>query len=178
MNPVAELRRRLDNMLRLGTIAQVDHAKALCRVQSGAILTGWLPWLSLRAGTTKRWNPPSANEQCIVFSPSGELAQGIALVGIYSSGNPAPGSAANLDRTTYPDGAVIEYDAAAHKLRAQLPGGGQAELIAAGGITIVGDITLTGTLTASVDVIAAGISLVNHVHGEVMPGGADTGAPK
>ena len=178
MNDIAEIRRRLDNMIRLGTIAQVDHAKALCRVQSGAILTGWLPWLSLRAGTTKRWNPPSNGEQCIVYSPSGELAQGIALVGIYSSNNPAPGNVANLDRTTYPDGAVIEYDAAAHKLRAQLPGGGQAELIADGGITIVGDITLTGTLTASVDVIAAGISLVNHLHGGVMAGPADTGAPK
>ncbi len=178
MNDIAELRRRLDNMIRLGTIARVDHAKALCRVQSGAILTGWLPWLSLRAGTTKRWNPPSNGEQCIVYSPSGELAQGIALVGIYSSNNPAPGNVANLDRTTYPDGAVIEYDAAAHKLRAQLPGGGQAELIADGGITIVGDITLTGTLTASVDVIAAGISLVHHVHGGVMAGLADTGAPK
>ncbi len=178
MNDIAELRRRLDNMIRLGTIAQVDHAKALCRVQSGAILTGWLPWLSLRAGTTKRWNPPSNGEQCIVYSPSGELAQGIALVGIYSSNNPAPGNVANLDRTTYPDGAVIEYDAAAHKLRAQLPGGGQAELIADGGISIVGDITLTGTLTASGDVIAAGISLVHHVHGGVMAGPADTGAPK
>lgn len=178
MNDIAELRRRLDNMLRLGTIAQVDHAKALCRVKSGAITTGWLPWLSLRAGTTKSWNPPSVGEQCIVFSPSGELAQGIALVGIYSNSNPAPGSTANLDRTTYPDGAVIEYDAAAHKLRAQLPAGGQAELIADGGITIVGDVALTGTLTASVDVIAAGISLVNHLHGGVMPGSADTGVPK
>lgn len=178
MNPIAELRRRLDNMLRLGTIAELDHAKALCRIKSGSITTGWLPWLSLRAGTTKRWCPPSLGEQCIVFSPSGELAQGIALVGIYSSSNPAPGSAANLDRTTYPDGAVIEYDATAHRLRAQLPAGGQAELITSGGINIVGDITLTGTLTASVDVIANSISLVEHVHGEVMPGSANTGAPK
>lgn len=190
MNPVAELHRRLDNMLRLGTIAQVDHAKALCRVKSGAITTGWLPWLSLRAGTTKRWNPPSTGEQCIVFSPSGELAQGIALVGIYSSSNPAPGSAANLDRTTYPDGAVIEYDAAAHLLRAVLPAGGRVEAIAPAGLDITGDIRhtgnytqtgnqkITGTVEVSEDVIADGISLVSHVHGEVMPGGADTGAPK
>ena len=177
MNPYAELRRRLDNMIRLGTIAQVDHAKALCRVQSGAILTGWLPWLSLRAGTTKRWNPPSNGEQCIVFSPSGDLAQGIALFGIYSSSNPAPGSAANLDRTTYPDGAVIEYDATAHALRAHLPGGGQAELIADGGITIIGDIALTGTLTASGDVIASGVSLVNHLHRGVQAGPSNTGKP-
>lgn len=177
MNPVAELRRRLDNMLRLGTIAEVDHANALCRIKSGSITTGWLPWLSLRAGTTKCWNPPSAGEQCIVFSPSGDLAQGIALVGIYSHSNPAPGSAANLDRTTYPDGAVIEYDANAHSLRAQLPAGATAQLIANGGITIVGDVTLTGTLTASADVIANGISLVNHLHRGVQPGPSNTGKP-
>lgn len=35
----------------------------------------------------------------------------------------------------------------------------------------------TGTLTADVDVVANGVSLHNHVHGGVQPGGGNTGAP-
>lgn len=190
MNPIAELRRRLDNMLRLGTIAEVDHAGARCRVQSGSITSAWLPWFSLRAGTTKRWSLPSVGEQCIVFSPCGELAQGIALLGIYSTVNPAPGSAANLDRTTYPDGTVIEYDSIAKHLRAVLPEGGSGELIIPAGLDITGDIrhtgdytqtgnqTITGNVQVSDDVTASGISLAGHKHGGVEVGDGSTGAPQ
>ncbi|MFP5435195.1 MAG: hypothetical protein ACLGIM_19085 [Alphaproteobacteria bacterium] len=32
------------DVLRLGTIASVDHANATCTVESGDILTGELPW--------------------------------------------------------------------------------------------------------------------------------------
>ena len=35
----------------------------------------------------------------------------------------------------------------------------------------------TGTLTADADVVANGVSLHNHVHGGVQPGGGNTGAP-
>ena len=63
-------------------------------------------------------------------------------------------------------------------------------LVSTGGITIVGPIThqgdythignqtVTGTVTVSDDVVAAGISLVKHTHGGVMPGGSVTGAPQ
>lgn len=44
--------------------------------------------------------------------------------------------------------------------------------------TITGDVTITGLVTVSEDVVAAGISLVGHVHGGVMAGGATTGAPQ
>jgi hypothetical protein len=45
-------------------------------------------------------------------------------------------------------------------------------------IKIVGDIEHTGNQTTSGDVVASGISLVNHVHGGVQGGPSDTGAPK
>lgn len=168
----ADLARRLDNLLRLGTIAEVDVAAARVRVATGQLLTGWLPWLALRAGTTSHWSAPTVDEQVILFSPSGELTQGVALVGLYSDANPANGNSADVHRTTYPDGAVIEYDQAAHKLRATLPGAGRAELFAPGGITITGTVTVTG------DVIANGVSLTKHVHLGVMPGTGVTGAPQ
>ena len=45
-------------------------------------------------------------------------------------------------------------------------------------VECTGDVTVAGTLTAGVDAVAAGISLVGHVHGGVDPGIATTGAPE
>lgn len=195
MNSLAEITRRLDNMIRLGTIAEVDHGDpaqqlpALCRVTSGTITTGWLPWLNLRAGNTRTWNPPTVNEQCLVFSPSGEPTQGIVLLGLDSLGNPAPSNSPAKDLTVYPDGALIEYDHVAHHLRAILPAAGTTTLESLGGITIKGPINhegdytqtgnqnVTGTVTVSQDVIAAAVSLVNHRHTGVTAGSTQTGKP-
>lgn len=122
MNAIADLRRRLDNMIRLGTIAQVDHAKALCRVQSGAITTGWLPFFTRRAGTTNEWDPVSQGEQCTVFSPSGELAQGVVLVGLYSSANPPTSNNPAVHRTEWANGDFIEHNADTGALTIQCSG--------------------------------------------------------
>lgn len=122
MNAIADLRRRLDNMIRLGTIAQVDHAKALCRVQSGAITTGWLPFFTRRAGTTNEWDPVSQGEQCTVLSPSGELAQGVVLVGLYSSANPPQSSSPDVHRIQWANGDFLEHNAATGALTLQCSG--------------------------------------------------------
>lgn len=175
---ITDLLRRLENLIRLGTIAAVDHQAARCTVKSGGLSIPNLPWLAQRAGSSSDWDPPTVGEQCILFSPSGEPAQGIVLVGLYSQQRPAPSNSANLRRRTYPDGAVIDYDHATHTLTATLPGGGKAKLTAPGGVTILGDVDITGLVTVSEDVIAAGISLVSHVHGGVQGGPSKTGAPQ
>lgn len=173
-----DLLRRLDNLIRLGTIAAVDHQAARCTVSSGGLRIPNLPWLALRAGASSDWDPPTVGEQCILLSPSGEPAQGIALIGLYSQQRPAPSNSANLRRRKYPDGAVIDYDHATHTLTATLPDGGKAKLVAPGGVSILGDVNISGLVTVSEDVIAAGISLVNHVHGGVQGGPSKTGAPQ
>ncbi|PKG93646.1 phage baseplate assembly protein V [Pseudomonas sp. Choline-3u-10] len=179
---IADLTRRLDNLIRLGTIAAVDHQAARCTVTSGGLTVPNLPWLALRAGDSLDWDPPTVGEQCVLFSPSGEPAQGIALVGLYSQQRPAPANSANVRRRKYPDGAVIDYDHASHTLTATLPAGGKAEIIATGGLHVVGPIThegdytqtgnqnVTGTVNVSEDVIAGDISLVNHRTKGIMPG--------
>ncbi len=175
---ITDLLRRLENLIRLGTIAAVDHQAARCTVKSGGLSIPNLPWLAQRAGSSSDWDPPTVGEQCILFSPSGEPAQGIVLVGLYSQQRPAPTNSANVRRRKYPDGAVIDYDHASHTLSATLPAGGKAKLTAPGGVTILGDVDITGTVTVSEDVLAAGISLVNHVHGGVQSGPSTTGAPQ
>lgn len=44
-------------------------------------------------------------------------------------------------------------------------------------VTIDGDLLVTGTATATVDVVGGGKSLKTHVHSGVIPGGGNSGAP-
>jgi len=177
---IADLIRRLENLIRLGTVAEVDPATARCRVQTGGLLTGWLPWLAERAGSDRDWDPPSVGEQCMVISPSGEPATGVVLLGLYSAASPAPDNSPDRHRRTYRDGAVIEYDTENSHYLIDLPADGKYTLrcgpvvfeLSADGVNI------TGLVTVSDDVVAAGISLVQHVHGGVMSGGATTGGPQ
>lgn len=180
---VTELDRRLANLIRFGAIEQADYAAGKVRVKVGDNLTAWLPWLTDRAGTDRMWHAPEVGEQVVILSPSGEINQGVVLAALFQTAHPQPVNSVDKHHAVYADGAVIEYDRAAHHLKAVLPAGATVELEADGGISIKGDITLTGninmtgTLTADVDVIADGISLVNHKHGGVQVGGSQTGVP-
>ncbi|MFJ7315607.1 phage baseplate assembly protein V [Pseudomonas sp. NPDC098747] len=196
MNDLATLARLIENLIRLGTVAEVQLSPPRVRVNTGALTTTWLPWIALRAGADKDWNPPTVDEQVLLFSPSGQLGNGIVLAGIFSDQNPANGNRLGLHRRTYPDGTVIEYDSAAHHLQAVLVDGATSSLVSTGGIRFVGPIihegdytqqgnytqtgdqSVTGKINASADVVAAGISLVNHLHGGVTPGDGQTGAPQ
>lgn len=42
---IADLRRRLSNLLRIGTISAVNYKEAVARVKIGDLETTWLPWL-------------------------------------------------------------------------------------------------------------------------------------
>ena len=173
--PIAplDLLRRLENLLRPGTVQAVDHAAARVRVASGDLLTDWLPWFERRAGATRSWSPPTAGEQCLLLCPGGELAAGMVLVGLHSDDIPPPSDSPDLHRVEHPDGTVIEYDQAAHILRATLSAGATVNITAPGGITLD-----TPTVTVTGDVVASGISLVNHIHGGVRAGGETSGAPQ
>jgi len=190
MNDLATLARLIENLIRFGTIAAVQMQPPRVQVKTGTLTTAWLPWVTLRAGADREWNPPTVNEQVLLFSPSGQLGNGVALTGLFSDQIPANGDREGLHRVTYRDGTVIEYDSVAHHLNATLTDGGTTNLISTGGINIVGNIThqgdytqngnqnVTGKVTVSVDVVAAGISLVKHLHGGVMPGSGKTGKPE
>lgn len=175
---IADILRRLANLIRLGTVTAVDHEAERCTISSGKLTIPNRPWLALRAGSSSDWDPPTVGEQCILLSPSGETAQGVALIGLYSKHRPAPSNSATVRRRKYPDGALIDYDHSTHTLSATLPAGGKAQLTAPGGVTIFGNVDITGTVTVSEDVLAAGISLVNHVHSGVQSGPSTTGAPQ
>lgn len=107
---IAELSRRLENMIRIGTIAEIDHAARRVRVDSGSLTTDWLKWRVGRAGATRTWEPPTIGEQVMILSPSGELANGIVIPSIYSDAHDAPDASPDTHVTSYPDGAVVSYN--------------------------------------------------------------------
>ncbi|WP_338513629.1 phage baseplate assembly protein V [Pseudomonas poae] len=189
MNEFAALSRMLENLIRFGVIAAVQMEPPRVQVKTGALTTAWLPWLTLRAGADREWDPPTVDEQVILFSPSGQLANGVVITGLPSDHIPANGNRPGLHRRTYADGAVIEYDSVAHHLNATLPDGGTTNLVSKGGINIIGPInhqgdynqtgnqTITGKVSVSIDVVAAGVSLVRHLHTSVKSGGDQSGGP-
>lgn len=133
-----EIHRRILNMIRKGVVMDIDHASRppTCRVLTGKLETTWLPWVALTAGNTIEWNPPTEGEQVLVFSPSGDPAQGIVLRGLYSDRAPAPSSNPAKHVRVYPDGAAIEYDHAQHSLKATLPAGATMLVVAPGRVVV------------------------------------------
>ncbi len=179
----------LSELIRLGSIASVDLAAARCIVrygdlddEDGGAETPPIRWLASRAGQTRAWSPPSVGEQVLLLVPDGQIAAAIALVGIWSDAFPPPGSTL-AELAEYADGARIGYDPQAHALTAILPACATALVEAPGGMILRGDVRiegnvdLQGAMNATDDVIAAGISLKTHKHGNVQAGAAQSGPP-
>ena len=159
---LGEVARRLANVVRPCAIAEVDLQRARARASFGEdprgapVLTGWLPWMASAAGEDRDWRPPSVGERAVLLAPYGELSVAFILCGAYRDKSPAPESAGTKRVTEYRDGARIEYDSAAHALKAVLPAGATAELEADGGITITGPVTITGNVGITGELTATG----------------------
>lgn len=158
MDDFADLNRRLESLIRLGTIAKVDHAKARVRVQSGKLTTEWLPWLTARAGTTKEWDPPTEGEQCLLISTSGETTTGFVLLGLFSDANPAPSSSPDEHVRQYPDGARISYNHATGALsitgiKTALVQADEHVTVDCPESTFTGNVTIKGKLTVIGDAL-------------------------
>jgi phage baseplate assembly protein V len=120
-----ELDRRIGNIVTAGTIAAVDTANALAKVAlDDSLITDWLPWIASRAGTTRTWSAPSVGEQVLLLSPSGELTQGVILMGLYQDAHAQPSTDANKITTVYPDGSKVEYDASSNTLTVDVAASG------------------------------------------------------
>ena len=116
---IAELIRLLENIVRTGTVTEIDEEKWRVRVQSGGLETTWLRWNAQRAGAFKVWVPPSIGEQVWFLCLGGNTD--VAFIGgsLYSDDNPAPGATRKEMVVTAPDGAKFRYDAEAGALQVQ-----------------------------------------------------------
>lgn len=162
---VADLDRRLANIISFGAVEDLDEANAQVRVRAGEILTDWLPWVTLRAGEDRTWWAPEPGEQVVILAPSGELAQAVVLPAIYQDAHPAPANVRTVHRLEYADGTFIEYDREAHHYKLSVAEGGnvtvickQATVQAAESVTVdtpsatfTGDVEIQGNATVQGD---------------------------
>lgn len=177
----ADLTRRLDNLIRLGKIEVVDieaRPAPKVRVLTGRLLTDWLPYFMVAAGADRDAAAPSVGEGCVILSPGGDPAQGFVLAGLPTEAWTCPNFSEVQRARHYRDGAVLRYDSEMHHLAAILPAGATFSLESDGGLTITGDVDVIGKITATVDVVAAGVSLKDHPHPGVLRGAALTDPPE
>lgn len=185
---IAELIRLLENVVRTGTVTEIDEGKWRVRVQSGELETTWLRWNAQRAGAFKVWVPPAIGEQVWFLCLGGNTD--VAFIGgsLYSADNPAPGASRNEMVVTAPDGAKFRYDAevgalqvkgiksavieASVKITLDTPEVECTNLLTTKNLNVTeggemhGDITHTGGAFTS-----NGVQVDDHDHGEVERGG-------
>lgn len=141
---LGELDRRMGNVVRFGTVSEVDAANGLARVDLGDLVTDWLPWTTPSAGNDRVWNTPDVGQQVVIASP-GDASQGCIIGSLFSTAKAANGSDGKDRRITFSDGTVIEMDRAASNLNVQVPSAGSIRL-SIGGTTLLlqdGQATLT-----------------------------------
>lgn len=145
----ADINRRLENLIRFGTIKTVNPSKPipLVTVDLDDIVTPEIRFFNARSGDDSTWDPPSLDEEVMVISPCGEIGPtSVVFYGLYNNDHPAPSDDLNKKIRVFADGCVIAYDISAHQLSAILPSGGKAIVTANGGITVNGDTTINGNL--------------------------------
>ncbi len=139
---INELFRRINNLVRVGCVIDVDYSAAKARVQIGSLTTAYLPWM---IPSTSAWIPLKVGEQVVVLSPNGDMAMGIILPALYHSGCPAPSS-----------------DASTISIVADIEQTGNQTIT--GALETSGEITAGADITASGEVTGNGIALSTHTH--------------
>ncbi|WP_239795225.1 phage baseplate assembly protein V [Acinetobacter baumannii] len=180
----ADANRRLENIVRFGTVKTINPSKPIPRVivNLGDIETPEIRCLNIRSGDDVTWDMPSENEECVVISPCGDIGPtSFVLYGFYNDDHPAPSDDLNKKIRMFADGCVIAYDVAAHHLSAVLPSDGTAQIVA--DVEIVGSLHVTKAITAGenistpADVVAENISLKSHKTSGVQSGSGTSGGP-
>ncbi|CAK7055985.1 MAG: hypothetical protein CITR_02415 [Citrobacter freundii] len=190
---LAELHRRIENLIRTGTVEEVKGDRA--RIRTGELTTNWIPWLTLRAGDARTWWRPSTSERVLLLCLSEELTTAVALPAIYSDAHPAPKLDEQVHHTVYHDGAVVEYDPRVGALKAtgiktaqiqaetsitlDTPVVTCTQLLETNSLTVKEGGKLTGSFNHSGGSFTSnGVTVHTHTHTGVERGGSNTGGPQ
>lgn len=163
----ADINRRLENLIRFGTIKTINPSKPIPRVivNLDDIDTPEIRCMNVRSGADSTWDMPSIGEECVVVSPCGEIGQtSFVLYGFYNDEHPAPSDDLNKKIRMFSDGCVISYDVSSHHLSAILPSGGTAVLTADGGVTVNGNTTINGDLILNGNQTTNGSTVITGNH--------------
>lgn len=85
-----ELARRVDRMVVVATVSQLDRGAARAKVKwSEDAESDWLAVAQLGSADLPFWFPPSVGTQVVVMSPGGETTKGIIYPGPFAGSPPA-----------------------------------------------------------------------------------------
>ncbi|MRT11097.1 phage baseplate assembly protein V [Enterobacteriaceae bacterium RIT711] len=172
---LADLSRRVSQMLRRGTIHSVQATPPRCRVSFGTDplsgeehKTDWLLWFAHADSERQDWSMPAVGAPALVLSVGGEPTGGIVFSGLLTDDQTPPSDNPNQHVTKYSDGATVMYDSSAHQATVSLPDGGKVTVEASGGILLKGDTTVDGNFIVTGDSTVDGNS---DVGGDITAGG-------
>lgn len=126
---IADLQRKVANMVRSGVVHAVQVSPLRARVKIGEredgtpVLTGWLRVSMVAAGPVSEAWVPSEGAAVQVLSEGGDLRLGVVYPGLHTDALPSPATTNTEHVTLYPDGGRIVYDWGASRISISLPGG-------------------------------------------------------
>lgn len=177
---LSEQQRRLHNIATIGTVFDVNPDDQTMRLDVGDNQTGWLPIPALAAGQVRVWRCPSVGEQFLLVSPSGELANAIPVLSLYSNQHPSPSNDPNEIRVRFNDSDFLSVKTQDSQLILKIN-----DVIfdvnsttLTGNLAVNGNVQVDGNIHSDGDTVAGAISLQKHKHGGVMGGNSTTGAPQ
>lgn len=143
-------------------VVAVDLAAAMVRVSDGGDWTSaWVRWHSQAAGKARHWRAPSLGEQGVLFSPSGNPAQGTFVPGLYGNAGNQPDNRDHVEVWRFDDGGSLLYDWEAKRYQITLPSG-TVEIKVGATVATLTDDAITA-VTTSANIQAATITLEGQV---------------
>ena len=153
-----------EGIVRIGQVSAVNTAAATARVlfdDRDGLVSMELPVLQGSVQGAQAYLLPAVGERVLCLFLGSGVEQGFIVGSFYDDDNPPPESGQVIYLRISDDCFVLINKATKQIV---VSTSGEVSITAAGGVSIVGDVNVTGTVTASVDVTAAGISLVGHIH--------------
>lgn len=140
---ISDMRRRILQMVRRGTIHSVQAKPPRCRVTFGTDpvsgdehVSDWLLWRAHSDSERSDWSMPAVGSPATVLSEGGDLRNGVVFPGLITDDQIPAGTTPTEHVTRYSDGAKISYDSSTHTLEFAGVEGGIINVTAAGPITI------------------------------------------
>ena len=187
---LTEIMRLITNLIRTGTVTEVDRDNWLCRVKTGELETNWINWLTMRAGNSRTWWKPSVGEQVVLFSLGGNLETAFALPAVYSNHFPPPSDSEDGSVTEYPDGGRFEYEPESGRwyvrgIKSMVIEAADKVTFKTGEFVVEADTTrinsevvINGGVTQGGGPMSSnGIVVDDHAHNKVKSGGDTSGGP-
>lgn len=201
---VPDIERRMSEMVSIGTVEEQNYSDPKAprvRVKIGNKVTGWIPWSSGSAGGNTDWEPLDKGEQVIMAAPSGDLSQAVILGTIHQNSAEAPDKDPDVTARKWKDGSRQSYNRKSHAWNLTLNTAGTfvvnvgkstltirngSASLSTDSITLIATqsiacttpkMTVSGDVIVGGDVVASGVSLVNHIHTGVKMGNQVSGPP-